>query len=189
MGLADETDAELISRLKSGQQQALSVLYDRYAGLVYSIAYKILNSQQEAEELTQDIFVNFWKQGRFDPNRGKLSSFFGLLARSRAIDKLRSRNSTKKFLDRWQKVITEEASNPLPLEQASLAEQQQKLQQALRELPELQRRILEMNYFEGLSQAKIAKALNLTLGTVKSRSRQGLLQLKQLLLENNENEK
>lgn len=187
MGLADKSDAELVRCLRAGQQQALSILYERYVGLVYSVAYKILTNRQEAEDLTQDIFVTFWKKDRFDPNRGALSSFLGLLTRSRAIDKLRSRNTTQNFLARWQKIISEGEFEPLPLEQASFEERQAKLQKALSELPELQRRILEMNYFEGLSQAKIAKALALTLGTVKSRSRQGLLQLKKLLLENNNN--
>ncbi len=101
---------------------ALSVLYKRYAGLVYSIAYKALQNQQKAEDLTQEIFVTFWKNDRFDPNRGALSSFLGLLTRSRAIDKLRSGNSTKNFLNRWQKLFCEEASEPLPLEQASWQE-------------------------------------------------------------------
>jgi RNA polymerase sigma-70 factor (ECF subfamily) len=183
MGLSDLSDAELVYRLREGQQQALSVLYERYAGLVYTIAYKILSNRQEAEDLSQDIFVTFWKHNSFDPNRGSLSTFLGLLTRSRAIDKQRSRNTTQNFLIRWQKLTSEEASELLPLEQASLEERQEKLRQALRELPELQCRILEMNYLEGLSQSQIAQALNLTLGTVKSRSRQGLLQLKKLLLE------
>lgn len=179
----NESDAQLVYLLREGEKQALAILYKRYAGLVYSVAYKILQDQQEAEDLTQDIFVTFWKKNRFDPNRGALSSFLGLLTRSRAIDKIRSGNSTENFLARWQKIFSEEASESFPLEQASLQERQEKLQQALGELPELQRRILEMNYFENLSQAKIAKALNLPLGTVKSRSRQGILQLKKLLLE------
>lgn len=179
----NESDAQLVYLLREGEKQALAILYKRYAGLVYSVAYKILQDQQEAEDLTKDIFVTFWKKNRFDPNRGALSSFLGLLTRSRAIDKIRSGNSTENFLARWQKIFSEEASESFPLEQASLQERQEKLQQALGELPELQRRILEMNYFENLSQAKIAKALNLPLGTVKSRSRQGILQLKKLLLE------
>ncbi len=180
----DRCDAELIYSLRAGQKEALTVLYKRYAGLVYSIAYKALQNQQKAEDLTQEIFVTFWKNDRFDPNRGALSSFLGLLTRSRAIDKLRSGNSTKNFLNRWQKLFCEEASEPLPLEQASLQERREMLQQALAQLPQLQRQILEMNYFEQLSQAKIAKTLNLSLGTVKSRYRQGLSQLKTILLEN-----
>lgn len=184
MGLTDATDAELVTRLQSGQQQALAILYDRYVGLVYSVSFKILQNQQEAEDLTQEIFLTFWKQNRFDPNRGALSSFLGLLTRSRAIDKIRKGNTSHKFLEKWQKIISEGSITTLPLEEASQEEQRDKLQQALEQLPEIQRTVLKMNYFEGLSQAKIAQTLNLTLGTVKSRSRQGLTQLKKLLLEN-----
>jgi RNA polymerase sigma-70 factor (ECF subfamily) len=158
--LLDKSDAELVLCLKAGQNKALYILYKRYAGLVYSIAYKILTNPQEAEDLTQEIFFTFWKQDHFDLNQGTLSSFLGLLTRSRAIDKLRSRKAAQNFLVRSQQLIVEERSDLLPLEQVSLEERQEKLRQALGELLELQRRVLEMNYFEGLSHAKIAKALN-----------------------------
>lgn len=181
--IQDQSDAELIYLLRDGEQKALAILYQRYAGLVYSVAYKILQNQQSAEDLTQDIFVTFWQKDNFDPNRGKLSSFLGLLTRSRAIDKIRSSNTTQNFLNRWQKIYSEDIDISLPLEELSLIERQQKLQKALDQLPALQRQILELNYFEGLSQAKIAEQLNLTLGIVKSRSRQGMSQLKKLLLE------
>ena len=179
----EQSDAELILLLREGQKKALTVLYQRYAGLIYSIAYKVLQNQQEAEDLTQEIFITFWKQNRFEPSRGSLSSFFGLLTRSRAIDKIRSSNTTQNFLARWQKIFSEEPSEALPIEQVSMEERQEKLQKALNKLPELQRQILEMNYLEGLSQAQISTALNLSLGTVKSRYRQGLSQLKKLLIE------
>ena len=181
--LQDSSDAELVYLLRNGKKQALAILYKRYVGLVYSIAYKVLQNEQLAEDLTQDIFVTFWQKDNFDPNKGKLSSFLGLLTRSRAIDKIRSSNTTKNFLNRWQKIYSEESNVSSPLEQVSLTERQQKLQQALKQLPELQRQILEMNYFQGLSQAKIAQQLNLTLGIVKSRYRQGMSQLKNLLIE------
>ena len=181
--LQDRSDAELVYLLRNGKKQALAILYKRYVGLVYSIAYKVLQNEQLAEDLTQDIFVTFWQKDNFDPNKGKLSSFLGLLTRSRAIDKIRSSNTTKNFLNRWQKIYSEESNVSSPLEQVSLTERQQKLQQALKQLPELQRQILEMNYFQGLSQAKIAQQLNLTLGIVKSRYRQGMSQLKNLLIE------
>ena len=181
--LQDSSDAELVYLLRNGKKQALAILYKRYVGLVYSIAYKFSQNEQLAEDLTQDIFVTFWQKDNFDPNKGKLSSFLGLLTRSRAIDKIRSSNTTKNFLNRWQKIYSEESNVSSPLEQVSLTERQQKLQQALKQLPELQRQILEMNYFQGLSQAKIAQQLNLTLGIVKSRYRQGMSQLKNLLIE------
>jgi RNA polymerase sigma-70 factor, ECF subfamily len=73
--------------MRSGQQRSISLLYDRYAGLVYIIAYRILQNDRDAEDLTQDIFVTFWNSDVYNPERGSLSSFLGLLTRSRAIDK------------------------------------------------------------------------------------------------------
>lgn len=181
MSLTEESDAALVSLLRAGQKNALTILYDRYADLVYSCAYKILQNPQEAEDLTQDIFLKFWREQNFDPNRASLSTFLGLLTRSRAIDKIRRSNRTKSFLEQWQKLYSDESSTSLPLEQASQQERQEMLKEAIVKLPELQRQILEMNYYEGLSQAKIAQSLNLSLGTVKSRSRQALLGLKRLL--------
>jgi RNA polymerase sigma-70 factor (ECF subfamily) len=184
MSLAEESDASLVHRLRDGQQQALSVLYDRYAGLVYSLAYKIIQNRQEAEDLTQEIFLTFYNKNSFDPDKGALSTFLILLTRSRAIDKLRREHKKNNFLEQWKKVITEESKEPLPLEKASLQERQEKLTSALAQLPQAQRQVLAMNYYQELSQSQIAKTLNLPLGTVKSRSRQALLQLKKLLSDN-----
>jgi RNA polymerase sigma-70 factor, ECF subfamily len=181
MGLADSSDADLVRSLRAGQQKALEAIYDRYVGLVYSIAYKILGNSQEAEDLTQDIFVTFWQQDSFDPSRGSLKSFLGLLTRSRAVDKIRKRNTTNSFLARWQKIVTEESSDPIPLEQASMDECQEAVQQAMMQISDEHRQILEMNYYQGLSQAKISQELNLSLGVVKHRSRQGMIELRKLL--------
>jgi RNA polymerase sigma-70 factor, ECF subfamily len=181
MGLLDSSDADLVRSLRAGQRKALEVLYDRYVGLVYSIAYKILGNSQEAEDLTQDIFVTFWQQESFDPSRGSLKSFLGLLTRSRAVDKIRRRNTTNGFLERWQKIVTEESSDPMPLEKASMEECQEAVQLAMQQISDEQRLVLEMNYYEGLSQAKISQELNLSLGVVKHRSRQGMIELRKLL--------
>ncbi|WP_373540234.1 sigma-70 family RNA polymerase sigma factor [Chamaesiphon sp.] len=176
--MKNSPDAELVRDLRIGQHQALTVLYDRYAGLVYSIAYQILQNTQEAEDLTQDIFLTFWQNNSFNPDRGSVSSFLGLLTRSRAIDKIRKRTTANSFLERWQKTITEESTTPSPLEQATTTEIQTSIRQAMQSLPELQRQILSMNYYQGLSHNQIAEALALTPGVVKSRLRQALVQLK-----------
>jgi RNA polymerase sigma-70 factor, ECF subfamily len=176
--MKNSPDAELVHNLRLGQQQALSVLYDRYAGLVYSIAHQILQNAQEAEDLSQDIFLTFWQNNSFNPDRGSVSSFLGLLTRSRAIDKIRKRTTATSFLSRWQKTITEESTAPSPLERATTAEIQTSIHQAMQALPELQRHILNLNYYQGLSHNQIAESLNITPGVVKSRLRQALVQLK-----------
>ncbi|AFY92250.1 sigma-70 family RNA polymerase sigma factor [Chamaesiphon minutus] len=176
--MKNSPDAQLVHNLRLGQHQALTVLYDRYAGLVYSIAHQILQNAQEAEDLTQDIFLTFWQNNSFNPDRGSVSSFLGLLTRSRAIDKIRKRTTANSFLSRWQKTITEESTDPSPLEQATTSEIQTSIHQAMQALPELQRQILNLNYYQGLSHNQIAESLDLTPGVVKSRLRQALVQLK-----------
>lgn len=174
------TDAEVYQAVKSGQKAALGILYDRYGKLVYGLALKILNNPQEAEDLTQEIFVALWRNQSYNPSRGSLGSFLMTVTRSRAIDKLRSRNTSLKFLDRWSKTMSVETTNT-PFEQASFSERSQQVRNALTQLSQEQRQILEMVYFEGLSQSEISQQLGLPLGTVKTRSRLGLLKLRQAL--------
>ena len=186
MKLRDVDDNELISRLRASDSQAMDVLYDRYGGLVYSVAVKILQNNSDAEELTQDVFVTLWQQDNYHSERGSLKSFLALLTRHRAIDKLRKRNTTQKFLTRWQLNLYESSFRTLPLEEAQDREQQKQVQKALSLLPAEQREILMMSFFEGLSRTQIAEKLNLPVGTVKSRVRLAFVKLKKLLLEQNQ---
>ena len=176
-----QTDAELCLALKAGEQAALGLLYDRYATLVYRLALRVLTNPQEAEDLTQEIFLILWKGCSYQPSRGSLSSFLTTLTRSRAIDRLRSRGSSLKFLQRWSQTMITEPSPLTPLELASLSQRSEYVQTALAQLPEKQRRVLELAYYDGLSQSEIAHQLATPLGTVKSWSRQGLLSLRKHL--------
>lgn len=178
-----QTDAELSHAMKAGQSAALGILYDRYASLVYRLALKILLNPQEAEDLTQEIFLILWRSNTYNPSRGSLGSFLTILTRSRAIDKLRSRGSKLMFLQRWSQLIATENSQPTPLESASLKQRSHYVQAALSKLPDKQRQVLEMSYYEGLSQSEIAKKLNIPLGTIKTWCRQGLLNLRNNLQE------
>ncbi|MBF2075410.1 MAG: sigma-70 family RNA polymerase sigma factor [Synechococcales cyanobacterium C42_A2020_086] len=175
------SDLDLLLALKGGEVASLATLYDRYAKLVFGLAFKILENSEEAEDVTQDVFLTLWRRSTYDPARGSLSSFLTTMTRSRAIDKLRARGSRLRFLQRWQGVVRTEASAATPLEHASLGERSQLVRGALAQLPESERRILEIAYYEGLSQSEIAKRLNIPLGTVKTRSRQGLLKLRKTL--------
>ena len=177
----DVSDAELIQRLRSGQSEALRVLYERYSGLVYTLALRMLSQPSEAEDLTQDIFLNFWKQESFDPNRAALSTYLCVIVRSRALNKIESRSSRKRSLERLQRLTPGEMSAPTPLDQASLVEQAQTVNHALVELPEKQRQVLELNYYQGMSHTEISQQLGVPLGTVKTRARQGLIKLRQRL--------
>jgi RNA polymerase sigma-70 factor (ECF subfamily) len=175
------TDPELFLALKARQHSALAILYDRYVSLVYRLALKILNNSQEAEDLTQEIFLNFWRNPNYDSQRGSLSTFLTTVTRSRAIDKLRSRSSNIRFLQRWSQIIINESSSLTPFENASLKQRSEYVRQALAQLPDKHKQVLEMAYYDGLSQSEIAAQLNIPLGTVKTWSRQGLLNLRKNL--------
>ena len=174
-------DTELFQALKAGQTSALGILYDRYGKLVYGLALHILKNPQEAEDLTQEIFLALWRSNSYNPARGSLSSYLTTMTRSRAIDKLRSRGTSLKFLDRWRRTMSVESSSNTPFDVAAHAERSQQVQNALAQLSPNQRQVLEMAYYEGLSQSEIAQQLDLPLGTVKTRSRLGLLKLRQTL--------
>lgn len=175
------TDTELVRAIRSGESLALGSIYDRYGSLVYRLALRILTSSQEAEDLTQEIFLNFWHNQTYSPERGSLSSYLTTLTRSRAIDKLRSRTTQGKFVQRWSQFMVTATPPPTPFDLAALNQRATGVQQALTQLTERQRQVLEMAYYEGLSQSEISTQLNVPLGTVKSWSRQGLLQLKKAL--------
>lgn len=176
-----QTDVELFYALKAGKSSALGILYDRYGSLVYGLALKVLGNSQEAEDLTQEIFLTLWRNGTYNPARGSFSSYLMILTRSRAIDKLRSRGTRLKLLDRWSQTLVMQPVSPTPFEQADLNERSQYVRDALTQLPEKQRQVLLMAYYEGLSQSEIAKKLDIPLGTVKTWARQGLLKLRNTL--------
>lgn len=177
--LVKGTDTEVWNALQDGQPQALPILYQRYASLVYRLALRVLGNSQDAEDLTQDVFLILWRSQNYNPSRGSLGSYLTTLTRSRAIDKLRSRGTKFKFLNRWGQLMVKDSASPL--EWVSLNQRSEQVKVALSQLPPNQYQILELAYFEGLSQSEIAKKLNIPLGTVKTWSRQGLLNLRKNL--------
>jgi RNA polymerase sigma-70 factor (ECF subfamily) len=141
----------------------------------------MLTHPQEAEDLTQEVFVKLWQQQKYDPDRGSLGSYLATYTRSRALDRLRVGGNRRRILQRFQQWLSPRSTAPLPMEQATQAERSHHLRAALAQLPETERTVLEIAYFEGCSQSQIAARLNLPLGTVKTRSRQGLQRLRKLL--------
>lgn len=168
------TDAELLAALAVDPSGALGALYDRYGGLVYGLAMKILGAPSEAEDLTQEIFLTFCTKSDYDASRGTLGGFLVMLTRSRAIDKIRARTRKTRSLERWGGALIPEDSSPSLLEAVSIGESSVRVRAALAELPESQRRVLEMAYYRDLSQVEIAAELETPLGTVKSWMRRGL---------------
>ncbi|NHC37400.1 sigma-70 family RNA polymerase sigma factor [Scytonema millei] len=177
------TDEALFEALKKKDASALSILFNRYGRLVYGLALKILKNSQEAEDLTQEIFLALWRNASRYPDCRYFGRYLISMTRSRAIDKLRSRGRHLKLLEQWGQTMTLETLSPTPVERATLAERSQRIRAALTQLPDKQRQALEMAYDEGLTQVEIARRLDIPLGTVKTCTRQGLLKLKQILLD------
>ncbi len=175
------TDDELLKRIAQGDQDALLQLYDRYGRLVYSLAYRVLQDHQLAEEITQDVFTRVWQAaGTFDPKRSRFTTWLTSITRNRAIDILRRRRArglTGAGEAELNTAITraDERFSPEHHLQA-LA-----VREALKELPPTQREVLELAYFGGMTQREIAEHLNIPLGTVKTRMRLGMLKLRDLL--------
>jgi RNA polymerase sigma-70 factor, ECF subfamily len=176
--LPASTDAELFVALGSGRTDALGILYDRYGSLVYGLTRTILGNAQEAEDLTQEIFLSLCRNPAYDPNRGTVGTYLITLSRSRSLDRLRARKRNLKYLRRWGQSTAAEPLPATPLEKASITECAETVRKALAELTPEQRQAIELSYFKGLSQSEIASYLNTPLGTVKSWMRRGLSELK-----------
>jgi len=181
MNFREFSDSELIYSLRAGEKKAFDYIYNKYSGLVYSIAFKILQNNADAEEIAQDIFISLWQKDNYNPDRASLKTFLALLTRSRALDRLRKGSRSSAFLEQNQKNLYETNSEQSPLETLETKHQQELLQNALTQLPIEQKTILILNYFEGLSRSQIAEKLNLPVGTVKSRVRLAFVQLKRIL--------
>ncbi|MHC5930816.1 sigma-70 family RNA polymerase sigma factor [Nostoc sp.] len=178
---SSKSDAALLEDLEAHFPGALGCLYDRYGSVVYGVALKVLQSQPEAEDLTQEIFLSLWQRPVDSARHGHLMRYLITMTRSRAIDKLRSRSRTLNLVQRWGQSVTAAPEAYTPVEQAILNERSQQVRQALTQLSDQQRQVIELAYDAGLSQSEIAQQLHKPLGSVKSWTRQGLLKLKQLL--------
>jgi RNA polymerase sigma-70 factor, ECF subfamily len=180
MTLSSQTDIDVFQALKAGNPDALGIIYDRYGALVYRLALRILANKQEAEDLTQDIFISLTRNCSYDGKRGTMYTFLMVLTRSRAIDRIRKTRSQQQSLQKWSHLVTEQSPDNL-MDKATNLEISGLVREALKTLPEKQRQVLEMAYYDGQSQSEIAKNLETPLGTVKSWARQGLLGMRKIL--------
>ena len=180
-------DHQLLARVSDQEPNALDALYSRYASAVYSLAMFMLKDTGLAEEATQDIFLNIWlKSGSFKPDRGQPKTWIMSVAHHRIIDLIRSRRRTTAITVASDSEDLERipASN-LPIdEQVERKLERERIQKSLATLPEAQREVIRMAYFDGYSQSEIATLLNQPLGTVKTRVRLAMQKLRLVLQEN-----
>ncbi len=175
--LSQEQEHRLLARLKARDESALSELYDEMAPWVLGLAYRILQDDDEAEEVVGDVFTQVWRHAdRHDARRGPLVPWILSIARNRALDLVRRRRRWWRKAERWERARVIDGGDNTPAAGAAEASVpgfpvHREVHQALAGLPEEQRRVVALAYFEGLSHSEIAKRLDVPLGTVKTRMR------------------
>ncbi len=174
--------AALIARIARGDQEAFSLFYDAHAGLAFGLIRRIVRQQQAAEEVLQEVFWQVWREAAsYDPGRGSPEAWLLMRARSRAIDRLRSiRRREETFVTPVDEGMAR-GEDQRAEHQATMAEDRGLVQGALAQLPEAQRRVIELAFFEGLTQSEIAGRLGEPIGTVKTRVRLGLERLRSIV--------
>ena len=170
-------DAGVIERIRSGDETALAEIYDRYSGVVYSVALRVLGDTGLAEDVLQDIFLQLWRNPQsFDSNRGDLAPWLAVIARHRSIDYLRKRRPQINIED----IVI--GINPKLQSTAELSQAVSKIKNVLEKLPAEQRLAVELAFFEELTHVEIAARTGEPLGTIKTRIRTALLALREALV-------
>jgi RNA polymerase sigma-70 factor, ECF subfamily len=184
---SSSADRDLVARAASGDERAIASLYERYGGVLYAVAYRIVGQRADAEEAVIEAFAQVWREApRFEPARGSVAGWLTMIARSRALDMVRARARRDR--------ITASAAADRPGASPGMSswrpdaggalddsERRAQVRQALDTLSPPQRQAIELAYFEGLSQSEIAERLQEPLGTVKTRVRLGMQKLRECL--------
>jgi RNA polymerase sigma-70 factor (ECF subfamily) len=169
-------DVDLLVRVKADDQVAMTELFERYGGMVYSVALRVLNDQGQAEDVMQEIFFQVWRNpDSFVSGRGSLGAWLAVMARNRAIDSLRRRRPTDSVDD---VVLASKTDFAADIERNRMME---KVRRVIKDLPAEQQRSVEMAFFEGLSHSEIAAQTGDPLGTVKTRIRSALMTLRKAI--------
>jgi RNA polymerase sigma-70 factor (ECF subfamily) len=172
------SDEALVSAMAAGDEHALQMLNRRYGHALGVVAERILRDKTDAEEVAADVLWQLWRDAsRFDRGRGSVGAWIMMMVRSRAIDRLRARNSRlPRDAEQGEAPLSDDPSNRI-----HSAERRRKVERALTTLNESERDLLHLAYFSDLSQSEIAGHTGLPLGTVKSRMRSGLIRLRDAL--------
>ena len=163
----------LVSAIRSGDEQAMAQLYERYSPIVYSVALRVLGNTAAAEDILQEVFMQLWRSPEaFDASRGSLPGWLAVITRNRAIDSLRKRRPEADITEIVVSIEPDLAS------EAEWSRVLEKIRSTLTGMPSPQRSALEMAFFEGLTHSEIAAKTGEPLGTIKTRIRSGLLTLR-----------
>jgi RNA polymerase sigma-70 factor (ECF subfamily) len=178
MGIDDA--AGLMRRVAGGDNDAFGALYDELAPLVYGITKRVMHDGSYAEEVTQEVFLEIWRQApRFDGSRGSVRAWAATIARRRAVDRVRSEQAHR---DRHRADAAVGDPPPPPTDEIALdRDLRERAAAALDLLSAPQREVLELAYFGGFTHVEIADRLGIALGTAKTRVRDGLIRLRQVM--------
>jgi RNA polymerase sigma-70 factor (ECF subfamily) len=177
--LSDEALVALVAR---GDENALAELYDRVGRVAYGLALRVLRDERHAEDAVQEAFLQVWRNAAsFRAERAKASTWILTLVHRRAVDLVRreDRRQTDPLTD--DSAAGQAPESEQPEEAAWLRFERERVQAALKQLPDVQREALELAYYGGFSQAELAERLGVPLGTIKSRMFAGLARLRELL--------
>ncbi len=171
------SEGELVAQLQQQDQQAFSHLYDNYSGALFSIINQIVPDKEIASDVLQEVFVNIWRKiGTYDAAKGRLFTWMLNVARNAAIDKIRSRSYQESLKN--QPMDGSENTGGL---QVAARSDDYGLRKLVNGLKEEHKILVELSYFQGYTHEEIAKTLNIPLGTVKTRIRSALIQLRTLI--------
>ena len=169
----------ILTKIAAGDRTAVEECLNRYGGLVWSIARKMLRNSDEAEDAVQEIFVDVWKNaGRFDETKASEATFIAMIARRRLIDKIRH-SARRISADSLDDVLLEPFTRADKDVQTAIEAQQ--AAEAMRNLRPEQQQVLRLSIIQGMSHQEIADATGLPLGTVKTHARRGILQVREFL--------
>ena len=172
-------EEELVAQLKAKQKEALNYLYDHYSGALYGVVLRIVKKEDQAEEVLQDVFLKIWDRiASYDPAKGKLFTWMVNIARNQAIDKTRSKELSKEKktddIDNLVDRIDNKEYSELSVESIGLKE-------VVAKLPTDQKFVIDYLYLKGYTQSELAEEFNIPLGTIKTRLRMAMLELRYIL--------
>jgi RNA polymerase sigma-70 factor, ECF subfamily len=175
-------EGALVEQMATGDVEALGVLCDRWADAVRALVVRIVSDEADADDVVEAVFWQAWCQAdRYEKNRGAAGAWLLTMARSRAIDCLRTRRRRREDLSVDSSIFDSQPALSDPFSELNARERASRVVSAMQSLPDEQRQVLELAYFAGLSQSEISGKLSLPLGTVKTRARLALRKMRDRL--------
>lgn len=178
---AGDEIAELMRRVQRGDRDAFAALYDHLAAAAYGMAHRVVRDPERAEDVVQEAMLEVWRRAaRYDADRGSVRAWAMTIVHGRAVDRVRSEQSAR---DRDDRVARRDHEQPRDVVSDAVEHnfERQQVQRALTDLTDLQREAVELAYYRGLTHREIAEILDVPLGTVKTRIRDGTIRLRDAL--------